>query len=123
MNIKKMILIIMIIFYILAGVNHFLHPSFYLAIIPPYILDHVIINYLAGAAEIILALFMMMTSTRKLAAIGIIIMLIAYLPTHIYMIEVDPKNWLLWVRLFIGQPILILWAWWHKNTGKIKEAP
>jgi len=26
--------------------------------------------------------------------------------------------WLSWIRLLIIHPVLIGWAWWHRNTGR-----
>ena len=73
------------------------------------------INYIAGSVEILFALLLILPITRKFAATGIIVMLIVYIPTHIYMIELAPSNYKIWARLIIGQPFLILWAWWHRE--------
>jgi uncharacterized membrane protein len=112
---KMLSLGVMIIFYLYEGVRHFLFPHSYFDIIPPYIPFHSVINYIAGVAEIIFALLLIFPRTRKIAATGIIVMLVVYIPTHIYMIEVNPGSWQLWARLFVGQPLLILWAWWHRE--------
>ncbi len=117
---KKISLVIMIIFYIGAGINHFWHPAGYYSIIPPYLPDHYLINILAGIAEIGGGLLLIFPATRKFAAYGIIAMLIAFLPAHIYMIQeggcMGPKPalcaplWLAWLRLPV-QAVLIWWAW------------
>jgi uncharacterized membrane protein len=120
---KMLSLGVMIIVYIAAGVNHFIHPDSYFVMIPPYIPNHTIINYAAGIVEIILALLLIFPQTRKFAATGIIVMLVIYIPTHIYMVEMNGdmgpaysiEPWVAWTRLFIGQPFLILWAWWHRE--------
>jgi uncharacterized membrane protein len=112
---KVLSLGVMILFYLYEGVRHFLYPHSYFNIIPPYIPMHSVINYIAGVAEILFALLLIFPKTRKVAATGIMVMLVVYIPTHIYMIEVNPGAWQLWVRLFVGQPFLILWAWWHRE--------
>lgn len=39
-------------FYIVAGFNHFINPEFYLALIPPYLPFHELINVLSGVIEV-----------------------------------------------------------------------
>jgi uncharacterized membrane protein len=119
--VKKILLAIMIAFYLFAGVNHFINPHFYDAVIPPYLSDwSAFINIASGCLEIALALLLIPIKTRRLASWGIIIMLIAFIPAHIYFIQkgsfllgglvVTPL--IAWVRLLVIHPILILWAWW-----------
>ena len=108
--------------YLLAGLNHFKNPQFYHAIIPPWIGDAPLVNTLAGIAEIVLAILLLFKATRKWACYGIILMLIAFIPTHIYMLQEGlgingntAPAWLLWIRLVILQPLLIFWAWVHRK--------
>ena len=112
----------MAVLYLLAGLNHFINPQFYYAIIPPWIGDAKLVNTLAGIAEIVLAILLMFKATRKWACYGIILMLIAFVPAHIYMLQeglgINGNNaptWLLWIRLVILQPLLIFWAWVHRK--------
>ncbi|RCH54283.1 DoxX family protein [Mucilaginibacter hurinus] len=119
--IKNTCMIIMFMVYMLAGINHFIHPDGYLKIIPDYLPAHHTLNLLAGGFEILLAILLLIPLTRRLAAWGIIIMLVAFLPVHIAMIEDAPLQVgritvtpvLAWVRLVLIQPVLILWAWWY----------
>lgn len=103
--------------YLAAGINHFRVPEFYYPIIPDYLGHEVLINTAAGIAEIVLAIGLCISGTRKWAAYGIILMLLAFLPTHIYMItnHAALPGWVLWTRLLVGQPLLVLWAWWVRN--------
>ena len=120
---KKLSLILLIILYAGAGINHFIHPTGYYTIIPPYLPNHYLINILAGFAEIICAVLVTIPATRKLGAYIIIAMLIAFIPAHIYMIqkggcmgkEICIPLWGAWLRLFPLQFILIAWAWWHRK--------
>ncbi|HEK20584.1 DoxX family protein [Mucilaginibacter sp.] len=119
---KNISLVILVLLYLLAGINHFVHPQGYISIIPHYIPAPVAANYLAGALEIILALLMIRPATRKVASWCIIIILGAFMPVHISMllhapmqvgsVHVTPA--LAWIRLFL-QPVLMLWAWWHRK--------
>lgn len=114
-------LIILILLYLVAGANHFYNPASYLRIIPGYLPFHETLNLLAGVFEIAFAVLLIPIKTRKLAAWGIILMLLAFLPVHISMIGDAPlylgklhvTPLIAWIRLIVLQPLLILWAWWH----------
>ena len=117
--VKKISLILMIIGYIAAGINHFRVPQFYIAIIPAYIPYPQFMNGAAGIFEIMFGLGLTFQPARKLAAWGIVLMLAAFLPVHISMITDAPfkvgaatvSPVLAWLRLAL-QPVLMLWAWW-----------
>ena len=122
---QQILFFILIAFYIFAGYNHFASPSFYLPIIPPYLSDWANeINLLSGILEIILGILLIPKSTRPYAAKGIIILLILFIPSHIYFIQkgsftlgaIEITPTLSWFRLLIGQPILVLWAWWASKV-------
>ena len=71
---RNILLLVLILFYLFAGANHFINPSFYLPIIPPYFLNWANqVNILSGVAEILLALLLIPKSTRLKAGVGIII--------------------------------------------------
>ena len=116
---KKISFILMPVFYIAAGINHFVRADGYYKIIPDYLPNPVFINLFSGAAEIILGLFFFFSKTRRLAAFGIIILLIAFIPAHIVMIQKGfclsngycLPHWATWVRLFPLQFLLMFWAW------------
>ncbi|MBK0377801.1 DoxX family protein [Mucilaginibacter segetis] len=119
---KKVSLIILIAGYIIAGINHFINPQSYYRIMPPYLPFPVLLNILAGLFEILFATGLAFFRTRKLAAYGIILMLAAFSPIHITMIADAPLKLgsllvtplLAWGRLLL-QPVLMLWAWWHRE--------
>jgi uncharacterized membrane protein len=120
-TLKKISLLILIVGYIAAGLNHFRVPAFYEGIIPLYIPDPKLVNAAAGVLEILCGLLLIFPKTRWYGAWGIIVLLILFLPVHIDMLkghtEVNGKIvtpvWA-WLRLFL-QPVLILWAWWHSK--------
>jgi uncharacterized membrane protein len=115
---KQVALYGMVVLYALAGFNHFRSPDTYLKIIPPYLGDPSLLNLLAGVAEVVLAGLLLFAATRKWAAYGIIAMLAAFVPTHIFMLKTGfcietfcAPEWLLWMRLLLLQPLLMVWAW------------
>lgn len=128
MTVRKVLLVIMILFYLFAGNNHFANPEFYYPLIPPYLSKWSgSINILSGIMEMLLALMLIPKATRKAAAWGIMLMLIAFIPSHIYFIqkgqfqlgpfEVTPA--IAWIRLLVVHPMLLLWAWYVSSTEQI----
>ena len=128
-KIKKISLIVLIAGYILAGLNHFRAPASYIKIIPDYLPYPAILNILAGFFELLFAFMLIIPKSRSLAAWGIILMLLAFLPVHIQMVIDAPfmlgslkiTPLIAWTRLIILQPLLILWAWWSASPAKFKQ--
>jgi uncharacterized membrane protein len=117
---KRVLLYVMGLFYVVAGVNHFLNPDFYVAIMPPYLPAHLELVYLSGVAEIVLGVAVLIPRYRVLAAWGVIALLIAIFPANLHValhnIPVGGASEGLgiwnWVRLPL-QLVLIAWAWWY----------
>ena len=99
--------------YVLAGINHFINPSFYEAIMPTYIGYHTALIYLSGVCEIMLGLLILPISTRKVAAILITAMLVVFLWLHIQML-IDywsTNNKHLWIAI-ARIPFQFFLIWW-----------
>jgi len=116
---------LLIAFYLMAGFNHFINPAFYLPLIPPFFPNPEKINILSGLAEILLALGILYKPYRKYASIGIILILIAFIPSHIYFIIMGScaenslclAEWIAWIRLILIHPLLLFWAWKVGNSS------
>ena len=116
-------LVIMGLFYVVAGINHFRSPLSYVAIMPPYIPWPLVMIYISGVAEILGGIGVLVPDgfvfprMRAFAAWGLVLMLIAVLPVHINMC-LHPEQfpgvplWAIWLRLPLQLP-LILWAWYY----------
>lgn len=108
-------LYVMAAIYFLAGINHFRVPRLYLRIIPPSLPNPKLLNYISGAAEVVLAIGLCIPAVSHLSAWGIIALLVAVFPANIYMVT-NPKasmrmpKWLLLLRLPM-QILFIYWAW------------
>ncbi len=107
----------MAVLYVAAGVNHFINPAFYLNIMPPYLPWHETLVAVSGVAEIVLGIGLLVPATFRLAAWGVIALLIAVSPANIHMAlnhQLYPEipSAVLWIRLFV-QVLLILWAYWY----------
>ncbi|HEY4311424.1 MAG TPA: MauE/DoxX family redox-associated membrane protein [Pirellulales bacterium] len=103
--------------YVVAGMNHFIAPSFYMKIMPPSFPWHAALVFISGIAEVLLGVLLLIPRTTRLAAWGLIALLIAVFPANIYVYQnqelfggVPP--WVHLARLPI-QGLLILWAWWY----------
>lgn len=111
--------------YILAGILHFVIPDFYLQIMPPYLPYHLQLVYASGLAEIVLGVGLLIPKLRKMAAFGIILLLIAVFPANIYLaFNEAPQQALgtnqvaaLWIRFPI-QVLLIVIAWWQSRPSR-----
>lgn len=107
-------LYLMAIIYIVAGTLHFIKPKMYMRIMPRYLPQHKFLVYLSGFVEIILGLAICFEPLRKIALIGIILMLAIFLLVHFYMLTskkagLGLPKWILVFRIFI-QFGLMAWA-------------
>ncbi len=121
MSLYNIIKYLFIIFYLIAGINHFVQPQIYYPLIPKYLSNHAIwINILAGIAEMMVAILMIRTQTAKISSGLAIAMLLAFIPSHIFFIQAGNlaignftiTPFIAWIRLIIIHPLLIYWAWW-----------
>lgn len=106
---------VMAAFYVLAGLNHFRDPGFYLPMMPSWVPAHGAMVALSGVAEVALGLGLLWPASRPWAAWGIVALLIAVFPANLQMFQdadkwTDMPRWGLAVRLPI-QGLLIYWAW------------
>ncbi len=122
-KVKGLLKISLIVFYAFAGTYHFINPNFYLGLIPDYLPCPLMINYIAGVVEVVLAIGIVFKPTRRLAAFGLIAMLVAFIPSHVYFIQIGScvpdalcvHPIIAWIRLLVIHPILIWWVWKVKD--------
>jgi uncharacterized membrane protein len=103
-------------FFIGAGVNHFVSPRFYEAIVPPSLQGEAKrVVQVSGVAEIIGGVGVLIPLTRRLSGVGLVALLAAVFPANLYMAR-EPERFkkvprpALYVRLLL-QPLMMLWAW------------
>lgn len=112
---KRFFLYLMSLGYVVAGINHFVHRSFYEQIMPPYLPWHIPLIYISGVCEIAFGLLLLPVSTRRTAAWLLIALLIAVYPANIqvaldYWYADNPYLWIALARLPL-QLLLVWWAW------------
>ena len=104
------------LFFIGSGVNHFVAPGAYRAIVPPRLKDHAKLAVdVSGVAEIAGGVGVLVPATRRAAGIGLIALLAAIFPANMYMARTPERfrripSWALYARLPL-QPLAMWWAW------------
>ncbi|HEX5224058.1 MAG TPA: hypothetical protein VFW29_02905 [Solirubrobacteraceae bacterium] len=109
-------------FWISAGVNHFVNPRAYEAIVPPSLADRKgPVVRVSGVAEVLGGVGVLLPVTRRAAGAALIVLLAAIFPANLYMAR-EPERftlpgsgrpiprWALFARLPL-QPLMMWWAW------------
>jgi uncharacterized membrane protein len=112
---RKIAVVTAAMLFVIAGGLHFRWPDTYVKIVPPLIPWPRAMVYISGAAEIAGGFGLLLPPVRRLAAWGLVALLIAVFPANIYMaldhvqITANPLSpWVLWSRL----PLQFMLIWW-----------
>jgi uncharacterized membrane protein len=104
------------IFFIAAGIMHFVIPAAYIRIVPPLLPAPALLVTLSGIAEILGGIGLLVPLTQRAAAWGLVLLLVAVFPANIYMAVAHVpapgilgQSWAQWLRLPLQIP-LIVWA-------------
>lgn len=113
---RRVALILLALFWVGAGINHFVHPAFYLRIMPPWLPAHAELVWLSGVAEVVAGVAVLVPRLRSAAGWGLIALLVAVFPANIHMAAnpdqfADISRVTLYARLPF-QLLFIWWAWW-----------
>jgi uncharacterized membrane protein len=105
------------IFFVVAGISHFLGPPAYLAIMPHYLPWPSQLVAISGVAEILGGLGVLWRTTRRSAGWGLVALLIAVFPANIQALRTGMMiaghiipTWMLWLRLPL-QVALLGWVY------------
>jgi uncharacterized membrane protein len=121
---KRPLRYVMGVLYVVAGAMHFVVPHVYVQVVPPSFPRPLALVYLSGIAEIVLGVGVVVPRTRRVAAWGLVLLLLAVFPANVYMATHDvvlegvpewardPSDAATWARLPF-QGVLLLWAWWY----------
>lgn len=115
---RQLALLLLAAFYVAAGVNHFVNPEYYVAIMPPYLPWHHELVWLSGVFEVLGGLGVLPVATRSAAGFGLVALLVAVYPANVHM-ALHPEPYVasgvplfaLYLRLPL-QFLLMAWAWW-----------
>jgi uncharacterized membrane protein len=120
-KLKIILKYLLCVLFVLAGLNHFINPAFYLKIMPPYLPWHLPLVYLSGFFEIALGVLLLVPALTRVAAWGLIALLVAVFPANIQM-AINPQLYsdihplALWLRLPL-QAALVAWAYWYTRPA------
>jgi len=124
MTAKTILRWVLTVFMVGAGINHFLAPAAYVAMMPAELPAPALLVQISGVAEILGGLGLILPRTRKLAAWGLIALFVAVFPANINMAwnhlplgTTHVASWLLWARLPL-QLVLIAWAAWYARRDR-----
>ena len=112
---RKLVLLGLAGFFLNVGVDHFINPEFYLAIMPPSFPLHAEAVYISGFFEILGGVCLLVPRLRKMAGWGLVALLICVYPANIYM-ALTPEAFpeiplsLLYFRLAL-QFLFFYWAY------------
>ncbi len=111
------------LFFVAAGIGHFVMPGFYLAMMPAWVPAHLAMVQVSGVAEIAGGVGLLIPRLRRAAGLGLMALLLAVFPANIQMLlnaraAALPfsKELLLWARL----PLQLLFLWW---VWRVSPAP
>ncbi len=117
----------MSILYVTIGVKHFTNTDFFVAITPPIINWKEEVVRVSGFIEVILGVLLLFNQTRKLAAWGIILLLIAVFPANIYLYFSEVARETLNIskhqalfRMPFQIPLIII-SYWHSKETHSKQ--
>ena len=117
----------MSLLYITVGVKHFINPDFFVTIVPPIINWKEEAVLVSGFIEVLLGILLLFNHTRKLAAWGIILLLIAVLPANIYLYLSEIPREILSIsksqalfRIPFQIPLIII-SYWHSKEIHSKQ--
>ena len=119
-KIKTISIVIMSLFYIVAGINHFINPDWFVRIVPPILPFKAALVYVSGVFEIVLGSLLIFPRTRFIAGWGLILLLLAVYPANIYVALSNGKAMnitpmMAWGRLPF-QFVVIGLAYWHSRA-------
>lgn len=105
------------LFFVAAGVNHFVMPEIYLGMMPSWVPAPQAANAISGVAEILGGLGVLIPATRRWAGWGLLALLVAVFPANVHVAlegEMPGTSFspvILWLRLPF-QVVFAVWIVW-----------
>jgi len=108
--------------YMAAGGAHFVATQIYMRAMPEYLPAPHALILISGAAELAGGIGVTFPETRRAAAWGLVLLLVAVFPANVWMAQhperfAEIPQWALWARLPLQVP-LIWWAWRFTRARK-----
>ncbi len=106
--------------FVVAGIGHFVGADFFERIMPPYVPWHRPLVLMSGAIEVVLGILLLVPQCSRLAAWGLIALLLAVFPAniHVYLHQrMFPLHPALHLARLPLQGVLILWAYLYTKPS------
>jgi len=104
--------------FVLTGTSHFVMPDKFMELMPPFVPVPLLMIYISGFFEILGGFGLLLSTTKRPAAFGLILLLLAVFPANIYVAANNVQlgglmsdAFYQWLRLPL-QFVLIWWVWW-----------
>jgi uncharacterized membrane protein len=114
--------------FVFAGVMHFIITGAYVRIMPPWIPLHREMVLLSGVFQVAGGIGLLVPHTRRAAAVGVVLLLIAVFPANVQMLlnaraagASSTAQTLLWARLPL-QLVLIAWVLFAAGPWRRRRA-
>jgi uncharacterized membrane protein len=113
---KKILLYLLVAFYLFMGSMHFIIPEQYFAMMPSWLPAHMFLISLSGIIEIALAILLIPIKTRAIAAKLIVTMLVVFffaihIPESIVYYQTGNEKFIASIIRLPIQLLFIAWAW------------
>ena len=108
----KVLQVLLAVFMIYAGIQHFIKPLFYKPFVPDFLPFEISIIYISGLIEIILGVSLLIPKYAKLASTGILLLLLLFLPIHIWDVFSDTPAIGSHKAALIRLPVQLLFMGW-----------
>jgi len=111
------------VFFLGGGIGHFVLPDFFVAIVPGYVPKPYAVVAISGMCELAGALGILWPRTRRIAGIGLLLLIMAVFPANVNMAlhaEAYPAfaPWLLYARLPL-QLVLLAWVAFAMRRSRV----
>jgi uncharacterized membrane protein len=117
-QVKRIVLVIVFLWFLLGGVAHFALTDAEMRIVPPAIPWPRAAVLVSGVFELLGAMGILIPATRRAAGVGLFLLTIAVTPANVYMLQhaelFNVPRWALIARLPFQVLLLamILWSTW-----------
>lgn len=83
-NLWKILQVLLALFMIYAGVQHFLKPEFYTPFVPGFLPAKTMFVYASGLVEVAVGILILLPKYTKRAATGVMWLMVLFLPIHVW---------------------------------------
>ena len=119
---RTLALAFVFLWFFVGGIAHFAFTELEMKIVPPWLPAHRELVLISGVFELIGAIGILCTVTRRIAGWGLILLTVAVTPANIFMLQTasqfpEVPYWALVARLPL-QILLLLCIWWATKPPK-----